>query len=122
MTKFDCDDKNDPRWPIWQRLYDCLTTTKFKAGKKWFMFSGEAWNVCGIAGLDSVGVKQSIDNLMSAARPGREGEILSICADLGQWWLDQPCNARHLCRSFVQRSIDGLLLMASRFQHQALTA
>ncbi len=113
--KLSKNDRNDPRSPIWKRLYACLTKNSFRVGNSSFPFSGDAWNTCSIAGLDSPEVNRSLQKLLEHTKRGREREMILICAELGRFWLDAPENSRHLCRADVQKSVDGLTAIANRY-------
>jgi len=93
---------NDGREEIYRALYRAL---KSKAKG----LADSAWYVGVVGGTQTKsmppGYPEPVEELRAAAKPGRFAEVMEACAQLGEWWLDQSQNSRHLMRADVEARI-----------------
>lgn len=96
----------DTRQPIWDRINECLTRKTIGRGYK---LTSDAWAVGVVTGPGGL----PLERLRKFSKSGRFGDVLRLCSELGQWWLDQPENAQHLMRGDTARIMQECLQLAT---------
>ena len=100
--KTQANELKDGRDEIYSALYRALAS---KAKRH----AANAWAVGVVSGptdADRVwSLVHPMSDLRAAAKPGRFSDVMEACARLGDWWLRQPCNAKHLMRDDVTANV-----------------